>query len=154
MADNDTPQNETPSDSGKPLGEPGLKALQSERERAANLQNALSAATAKREKLEAAQLSELERAQQAASEAKAQAETARTEALRYRIAAEHGIDATDAELFLTGGDNETMSRQALRLLERTPTTPRPDPSQGASGADLALNGDPLLQALKQKLNIP
>jgi membrane protein involved in colicin uptake len=107
---------------------------------------------AKLDKITAEQMTDLEKAQKAAADALAAAERARVEALRYKIAAKHGIDDTDAELFLTGGDENTMAKQAQRLLERTPTTPRPDPSQGSPG-DLALNGDPLLADLKQKLGI-
>ena len=45
----------------------------------------------------------------------ADSETAR---LRSDIAARHGIDATDRDLFLTGADEETLNAQAQRLAER------------------------------------
>ena len=141
------------SDSVEPLGEGGLKALQTERDRAKALEKALNDSQGELQKFKDAQLSELERAQKAAAEAQEKVAAAQVEALRYRIAAKHGISDDDAELFLTGSDEATMSRQAARLLERTPTTPRPDPSQGASSGDLALNGDPLLASLKDKLGI-
>lgn len=52
---------------------------------------------------------------------------------RYRIAAKYGISDADADLFLTGADEAAMTAQAERYAElnKTPTTPRPDPSQGA-----------------------
>lgn len=52
---------------------------------------------------------------------------------RYRIAAKHGISDADADLFLTGADEAAMTAQAKRYAElnKTPTTPRPDPSQGS-----------------------
>ena len=50
-------------------------------------------------------------ADQAAAEAKA-------EALRWRIAAKHQISDEDAELFLTGTDEDTLTKQAKRLTER------------------------------------
>lgn len=43
---------------------------------------------------------------------------ANTAATRARIAAAHGITPEDAELFLTGTDEETLTAQAKRLAER------------------------------------
>lgn len=45
------------------------------------------------------------------------AETAR-EALKRRVQAAHGISDEDADLFLTGTDEETLTAQAKRLAER------------------------------------
>lgn len=42
---------------------------------------------------------------------------ARAEAMRMRFAAKHGITDEDAALFLTGSDEETLSKQAARLAE-------------------------------------
>lgn len=73
--------------------------------------------------------------------ARAEAEASRTEALRWRIATTHGIPAEDAELFLTGRDEETMTAQAKRLAARQapPEKPelRPDRSQGPRGGGTA-----------------
>ncbi len=78
-------------------------------------------------KAKAAKLEQLERDRMTADEkvsdriAKLEAETAqaKAEALRLRIAGKHGVSAEDAELFLTGTDEETLTRQAQRLSERT-----------------------------------
>jgi len=43
----------------------------------------------------------------------------RTTALRAQVQARHGIADEDAELFLTGSDEETLTRQAERLAART-----------------------------------
>ena len=134
---------ETPADSTEPIepqGDPSAaKAPEQEIE---DLRKALKSANeeAKRFRLklkehEDASLSDLEKAQRQAQEAQATAEKAAAEALRYRVAAKHGITDEDAELFLTGSDAETLERQAARLGERTPTAPKPDPSQGAKGSD-------------------
>ena len=48
----------------------------------------------------------------------AEARTARAEALRLRIAAKFGIGDEDADLFLTGTDEETLTKQAERLAQR------------------------------------
>lgn len=120
----------------EPLGEPGKKALQAERERAKTLEKQLNEATAKLTEIEKAQLSELERAQADAQEAREVAAKATAEALRFRIAAKHKISDEDAELFLTGTDEESLTKQAERLVERTPdktNTPKPDLTQGGTG---------------------
>ncbi|NLD85874.1 MAG: hypothetical protein GX636_08180, partial [Actinomycetales bacterium] len=73
------------------------------------------------------------------AKAQAEAEQARAELLRYRVAAEHGVtDAEDIELFLTGTDEDTLTRQAKALAARNAAStatraPRPDPNQGRSG---------------------
>lgn len=109
------------------------------------------------DKIKAAQMSDLERvaAERDALQAKLQAESAA--ALRWRIAAQHGITDADAETFLTGPDEATLTKQAARLVElraATPAGPRPDLTQGGSGAaDLPLNGDGLEAALRAKLGI-
>lgn len=69
----------------------------------------------------AERLAELEGAKTAEQEAREAAEfaaqEARTEALRFRVAAEHGVTASDAALFLTGQDADTITAQAKRLAE-------------------------------------
>jgi hypothetical protein len=110
--------------------------------------------------LKQSQMSEAERTAARLAELEQQAQAARSEALRYRVATRYGISDDDAELFLTAGDEETLERQARALSERntpsaaTATTapaPRPDLTQGAR--DLPLNGDPLLDSLKKKIGI-
>lgn len=75
------------------------------------------------EELKAAALSKEERVLKEAQEAKAAADQARADALRWKIAARAGITEEDAELFLTGADEETLTRQAERLKERTAQQP-------------------------------
>lgn len=78
-----------------------------------------NAAAAKRlEELEAANKSDLEKATEQAAKAAEEAADARAEALRLRIAVEHGIGVEDADLFLTGRDEETLRAQAKRLADR------------------------------------
>lgn len=86
-----------------------------------------------------AQKTEAEKAADTLRAAQAEAEQARASLLRYKTAAEHGItDADDIALFLTGTDEETLTRQAQRLAERSqsdgrPRSPRPDTTQGRQG---------------------
>jgi hypothetical protein len=65
--------------------------------------------------LKQSQMSDQERLTAQLTEAQQAAEAARAEALRYRIAVRHGINDEDAETFLTGRDEETLTRQAERL---------------------------------------
>lgn len=117
----------------EPLGEGGKKALQAERERAKAAEQQAAEFKKRLDEIEAANLSDLERAQKQAQEAQEAAAKATADALRFRVAAKHGITDEDADLFLTGTDAETLERQAARLVERTPTAPKPDPSQGGRG---------------------
>lgn len=107
------------------------------------------------EEVKKSQMSDLEKAQTSAQEYQKQAETFQREALRWRIAAKHGISDEDAETFLTGTDEESLNRQAERLaaLNTSPMTPKPDRSQGGQGTPAALNSDGLEDALRSKLGI-
>lgn len=78
-----------------------------------------NASAAKRlTELEEAGKSELERANGKATAAETERDDARAEALRLRVAVEHGIGLEDADLFLTGRDEETLRAQAKRLSDR------------------------------------
>lgn len=129
----------TPSDSeDKPLGEGGEKALKAEREARAAAEKSAAALQKQLDEINAANLSDLERAQKAAKDAEEVATKATIEALRYRVAAKHGIstkpgdngEPSDADLFLTSSDPEIVEKQAVALAARTSTAPRPDLSQG------------------------
>ena len=70
------------------------------------------------DEIEQANKSELEKATEEITTTKAERDSARAEALRLRIAVEHGIGLEDADLFLTGTDEETLRAQAKRLVDR------------------------------------
>ena len=147
----------TPADvvQGDPveLGEAGKKALDAERKRANALEKQLKQFQAEREQAEAAKLSDLERAQRAAQEAAAQLAEYQKTAIRQKVALEKGVPAELVDR-LRGDDEESLSvdADALLALLNKPTSPRPDPSQGAKPA-LPLNGDALENALRSKLGI-
>lgn len=134
-----------PAVEDKPLGENGEKALKAEREARATAEREKAALQKQLDDIAAANLSDLEKAQKAAKDAEDAAAKATAEALRYRIAAKHGIstkpgengEPSDADLFLTGADEATVEAQAAALAARTspatPPGPRPDLSQGAKG---------------------
>lgn len=77
----------------------------------------LKAKAEKFDQLDAANKSEIERAADRAATAERDRDAARSEALRLRIAVKHGISDEDADLFLTGTDESTLTKQAQRLLE-------------------------------------
>lgn len=138
------------------LGEGGKKALAAERARAKAAEDAAKSLQAQLDEIKKSQMSDLERAQTFAQEQQQAADAARAEALRWRIAAKHGITDEDAETFLTGSDEASLTRQAERLASMaaaTPATPKPDLTQGGQGGALALNSDGLEEALKSKLGI-
>lgn len=78
----------------------------------------LKAKAARLDEIEAASKSEAEKAADKAAKAEAERDNAKAEALRWRVAAKHGISDEDAELFLTGTDEATLTKQAERLTER------------------------------------
>lgn len=127
----------TQSDSvDKPLGDKGEKALKAERAARTAAEKSAAALQKQLDDINAANLSDLEKAQKAATDAQALADKATAEALRYRIAAEAGINE-NADLILTGSDEETMRKQAALWGERTSNGPKPDLSQGAKDTTAA-----------------
>lgn len=115
-----------------PLGEGGEKALKAEREARKAAETSAAALQKQLDDINAANLSDLEKAQKAATEAQESAAKATTEALRYRIAAETGI-TENVDLILTAPDEQTMRAQAALWGQRTSTGPKPDLSQGPKG---------------------
>lgn len=81
--------------------------------------NDIKAKAAKLDEIEQANLSALEKANARVSTAEAGEAAAKAEALRLRTAVTHGISLEDADLFLTGTDEETLTAQAKRLSDRT-----------------------------------
>ena len=148
-------QGATPADVAD-LGDPGKKAIAAERAARKAAEDAAKSLQAQLDEIKKSQMSDLEKAQAVAQEFQQAADKANAEALRWRIAAKHGISDEDAETFLTGSDEASLTRQAERLSalnNATPATPKPDRTQGGSGQPLALNSDGLEQALKDKLGL-
>lgn len=121
------------------LGDAGKQAIDRMKAARDDAQKQAKELKAQLDAINAANMSELEKAQKAATDAQDAAKQATAEALRFRIAAKHSISDGDAELFLTGTDEQTLERQAARLIERGPSGPRPDPSQGAKGQSAGSN---------------
>lgn len=71
------------------------------------------------ESIREAQKSETEKAADRMRRLEEEAAAARCDALRFKVASKHGIGDEDADLFLTGSDEETLTRQAVRLSVRS-----------------------------------
>lgn len=71
------------------------------------------------DKLQEANKTEVQKANDKLAAETARADKAEAGLLRMQIAAQHGItDADDIELFLTGTDKDTLTKQAKRLQDR------------------------------------
>jgi len=154
------PTTETPAEpaaevtENQELGDGGKKALQAERDARKAAEKANAELAAKLKEFEDSKLSELERAKKEAEESAAELARLRTENVRSKVAIDKGVPADLIE-FLTGDSEESIAAKADLLMARlnAPGTPKPDPSQGAKGGAAALNGDPLLDSLKNKLGL-
>lgn len=136
------------------LGDGGKKAIQAERDARKVAERTVADLAAKLKSFEDANLSELERTKKAAEESATELAALRTENVRNKVALDKGVPADLVE-FLTGDTEGDIAAKADLLLARlnTPGTPKPDPSQGAKGDAAALNGDPLLNTIKNKLGL-
>lgn len=154
LKDADKPIEATTVKQGEPaedesLGEGGKKALKAEREARTAAERQASELKARLDKLEAANMSDLERAQKEAQDAKAEAAKALADAARLRLATRYGLSEDEAADL--PDDPEKAERLAVRLSEgksaaQTSTAPKPDLTQGAQSAP-GLNSDALTEAL-------
>lgn len=118
----------------EPLKEPGLKALQAERDARAKAESDLAEL---RKQIEDANKTAEQKAADALKAAEATAAQNAAKALRYEVAAEKGLDLKLASR-LTGTTKAEMEADADALKELVgaaikPAAPRPDPSAGQSG---------------------
>lgn len=71
------------------------------------------------DEIEQANQTEAERTAKRIADLESELNNTRRDSMRLKIASEHGItDADDIDLFLTGTDEETLTRQAKRLAAR------------------------------------
>ena len=90
-------------------------------------------AAAKLSELEEQDKTELQKILERAEAAEKERDAAVMAAMRLRIATEHSISAADADLFLNGTDEETLTRQAEALAQRQAPKPPESPGQGIGG---------------------
>jgi len=115
----------------EPLGAPGLKALQTERDARAAADKLAADLAAKVKEYEDRDKSEAEKTAERLAASEKAAADAQIELARYKVAAEKGVDAD----LLTGDDEAAMRAAADKLLawrgDVKPVVPKPDPAQGA-----------------------
>ena len=103
------------------LGDKGKQALdrmKAERDQAIRQAKANADAAKRLAEIEDANKSEAQRQADQLTAARQELAQARAEGLRLRVAAKFGIGEEDADLFLTGSDEESLTRQAERLRAR------------------------------------
>lgn len=126
------------------LGDAGKKALDAERTARKDAERQAAALQKQLDEIGRANESAIERAQREAKEAQDALPGAVAGAFKEAAIKFGGITQDDADLFLTGTDVETLSRQVAALAARTSAGtqpgPRPDLSQGSKGTPAS--GDP------------
>lgn len=122
-----------------PLGQPGLKALQAERDRVTALENELRGLKPLKEQMDALRGVFGDKAADTGKDIvttlQEQVAAMQRDTLVERLARSHSItDDTDVDLLRNAKDEATMLRLAERLKASNtgPTSPAPDPSQGSA----------------------
>jgi hypothetical protein len=142
-------QGATPNDAAE-LGEGGKKALESERTARKAAEKAASDLKARLDELEAANLSDLEKAQKAATDAQQRLAEIEATALRQKVAIEKGVPAKWVDR-LRGTTEEELAADADLILAdvpASPTTPKPDLSQGQGTPSTATTADQFATAIE------
>lgn len=138
-----------PQETNPDLGDAGKKAIDAERRRRAAAEKEAKALKAQLDEINAAKLSDIEKAQKAAADANARLAEYEKTLMRQRIGLEKGLKPQQVAR-LVGETEEELAADADAYLAElsAPSTPKPDPSQGAKPGIPALNDDGLLSALK------
>lgn len=107
--------------------------------------------------IEESQKSEAEKSADRIRDLEQQLDAANRSTLRFKVASKYGIGDEDADLFLTGSDEETLTKQAQRLTDRQeaagrPHAPQPDPNQGRGNNAPANTADQFAAALGAALD--
>jgi hypothetical protein len=115
----------------------------------------LRAKAARLDEIEEANKTEQQKLADRLAEAEKSAQQAQTEALRFKIASKFGVSDEDADLFLTGTDEDTLTKQAERLAARNeeagkPRAPKPDPNQGRVSSGTSSTADQFAAAIESQ----
>lgn len=114
----------------------------------------LKSKAAEYDKLAEAQKTAEQKAAEAQQAAEARALEAEAKAIRYQVAAEKRISRADADLFLTGMDEDTITAQADRLIERDGDEQRRGnyvPNEGKQPKNQSKD-DPMREATRRLFN--
>jgi hypothetical protein len=153
-----SPEDETeqPDGDGKTFDADYVEKLRKEAAKYRTEAKANADAAKRLAEIEESQKSEVQKAAERAATLEAERDAAQLEGLRYRVAAKFSISDEDAELFLTGTDEETLRKQAERLAARAedgsrPRQPRPDQNQGRSSAGSSSTAEQFSAAVRGML---
>lgn len=127
-------QPETGGGTDEPLGEPGKKALQAERDAHAREKKRADDLAAKLQEHEDAKLTEQQRTEKALDDERGKTASLTSTVARYEAAEKAGIPLSWAKR-LVGATAEELEADAKTVADqlKTSTGPRPDPSQGGGG---------------------
>lgn len=103
------------------------------------------------DELEQSSASDLDKLTKRVEEAERKAAAAEKDALRLRIATEHNVSAADAELFLTGSDEETLRKQAKALADKADTAKRNGTVVTGEGKQPNKSGDTEMREFARKV---
>ncbi len=104
----------------------------------------LKAKAARLDEIEQANQTEAERTAKRISDLETELNNQRRDSMRITIASAHGItDADDIDLFLTGTDEETLTRQAKRLADREADRKKNGNSSPREGTTPKSGNDPM-----------
>ena len=99
----------------KTFDEDYVKGLRAEAAKHRTEAKANAAAASELAQIKEAQKTDAQKAADRLAEAEAKATKAEAAAVRWKVAAKFGVSDEDADLFLTGTDEETLTKQAQRL---------------------------------------
>lgn len=131
----DTQEGATPNDVAETLGEGGKKALNAERDARKAAEKSAAELKARLDEIEQANLSDLEKAQNAAKAAEERLAEIEATALRQKVAIAKGVPEKWVDR-LRGATEEELAADADLILsdfQQSSTTPKPDLSQGSQG---------------------
>lgn len=145
----DSPQPEAPLQEGddgqqETFSADYVKKLRDEAAKYRKEAKANAEAKTRLDELEQANQTELEKANSRVTAAEQERDQAKAEMLRYRVAAQHGVSDEDTELFLTGTDEDTLTKQAKRLVDRESERKKQGnhvPREGAPSSTASNNED-------------
>ncbi len=137
-----------PTNDGDKLGEPGLKALQAERDARAAEERRANELQAKLDQIDRDKLSDIEKAKQEAQDKATEADNLRLENAKLRAIAKHSIPedyqdlvhGTDADSFLASAAKvAALAAKAAGVPDPTPK-PDPIPDSGTGNKDKDKSG--------------
>ena len=140
----------------EPLGEGGKKALDAERREKRAAEKRANEAEARLKEIEDRDKSEAQKLADRADAAERRAAELEARTLRLEVAAEKGLTPGQAKR-LVGKTREEIEADADDLLETfkaTPTTPRPDPTQGGRGESTPSKAEEGLAQARKRFGTP